>query len=575
MDDKRRAAVTALIGLGLTQHAHSIGQSREPQPQQQLENYAKLRMYSGSANCIHVVGTMNPPPGIAGTFIRDPYDATSIDNGGTIIVSTSGVRWKRVFSGALNVRWFGAKGDGVSDDTAASQAMADAALSDPARPIPMYYPSGIYKHSGDIVINSRDSNVKSMNPAQLLIFGDSGRGDANAAKCGTTIHFSSGQGTILRICEEVDGGYPGGGLSNVARPLSYLRSIVVRDINFAGNSNDPTAVNGISGRGIFASVVERCGFIDLNYGIRFGKAGHNIATEASINEGISIDYCERNRISNCSFRNVQYQIHILNPDITVIEGNMLSGTVNARGHLIYWAGGNDFLDIRNNIFHPVVFSTSEQIEKAIVFFSVRGVDFHDNHCEYVGSDFFFGSGIEYLRARSNLFTAKTAPLQVFNLAAASQALIDIDGNSIAMPQPRAFFIKILVPGDDSNFTKLRTVKTFYSRNRAVSSLGGKTPIDVRSNIEQVQLSSEKLSRHNQIGSIYVWADTNNKLRLKPIAAGHIESDSDGLALQTDANGPTANRPKTTNKGEMYYDTSLGKPVWWNGKAWTDALGNPV
>jgi hypothetical protein len=54
-------------------------------------------------------------------------DTTSADNGGTIIVSGS-KRWKRVFDGAVNVTWFGAKGDWDentsygTDDTVSLQA---------------------------------------------------------------------------------------------------------------------------------------------------------------------------------------------------------------------------------------------------------------------------------------------------------------------------------------------------------------------------------------------------------------------------------------------------------------------
>lgn len=48
------------------------------------------------------------------------WDNTSIenDNDGTIIQATGITtgRWKRVYSGAVNVKWFGAKGDGITDD---------------------------------------------------------------------------------------------------------------------------------------------------------------------------------------------------------------------------------------------------------------------------------------------------------------------------------------------------------------------------------------------------------------------------------------------------------------------------
>lgn len=41
------------------------------------------------------------------------------------------------------------------------------------------------------------------------------------------------------------------------------------------------------------------------------------------------------------------------------------------------------------------------------------------------------------------------------------------------------------------------------------------------------------------------------------------------------NGTTANRPTTSILGESYYDTTIGKPIWWNGSVWKDAAGNSV
>ena len=44
-------------------------------------------------------------------------ETQGIDNGGTVINSGTG-SWIAKYSGALNVKWFGAKGDGVTDDSA-------------------------------------------------------------------------------------------------------------------------------------------------------------------------------------------------------------------------------------------------------------------------------------------------------------------------------------------------------------------------------------------------------------------------------------------------------------------------
>ncbi|WP_135548311.1 right-handed parallel beta-helix repeat-containing protein [Paenibacillus cymbidii] len=53
--------------------------------------------------------------GKEGIFLYDEADTTSADNLGTILVSTaSGARFKRIYDEYIDVRWFGAVGDGIS-----------------------------------------------------------------------------------------------------------------------------------------------------------------------------------------------------------------------------------------------------------------------------------------------------------------------------------------------------------------------------------------------------------------------------------------------------------------------------
>lgn len=93
-----------------------------------LTDYATLRAYVGSAKRVYITGYLvaATPSGISGTFVRDDADTTTVDDGGTVIVDALGRRWKRMFDGAANFKWWGAVGGGAIDDTVAAQAAFDA-----------------------------------------------------------------------------------------------------------------------------------------------------------------------------------------------------------------------------------------------------------------------------------------------------------------------------------------------------------------------------------------------------------------------------------------------------------------
>ena len=90
-----------------------------------------------------------------GVFI---YRSTGVTNGGTIFDSSSTGKWCRQYSGAVNVKWFGAIGNGITDDSSSIQGASQNNE--------IYFPLGTYKINTSISINNK---ITFLQGANLLI----------------------------------------------------------------------------------------------------------------------------------------------------------------------------------------------------------------------------------------------------------------------------------------------------------------------------------------------------------------------------------------------------------------------
>lgn len=93
--------------------------------------------------------------GGGGDFYWDSGSSTTAD-GGCVFGAGAGGRWKRLFNGPRCAKWYGAVGDGTTDDTAALQAWIDA--------IPVggegYMDIGNYRITSGLLVSTNDVTIR-------------------------------------------------------------------------------------------------------------------------------------------------------------------------------------------------------------------------------------------------------------------------------------------------------------------------------------------------------------------------------------------------------------------------------
>lgn len=116
---------------------------------------ADLRTLSSAAvGSVDSLGFYAAGDGGAASYLYDPADTTSADNGSTVFVAGDGARRKLIMND-FNVRKFGAKGDGVNDDTLAFQSALDVGSR-----VHLYIPPGIYRLTSPVVGQNRNLTIE-------------------------------------------------------------------------------------------------------------------------------------------------------------------------------------------------------------------------------------------------------------------------------------------------------------------------------------------------------------------------------------------------------------------------------
>jgi hypothetical protein len=161
---------------------------------QVVDTIAQLRALTPPASAVtyFVRGYYAVGDGGGGHFRWNSSDVTT-DNGGTVIIPNAGGtgRWNRIFEGTLYGSWFGAKGDGVTDDTAAINTALTTAGDGGTVTLGkynFYCASTIIVPAGRSLIGSALSNGTSGNP-----------GNSNQTQASRPINIISNAATAITL----------------------------------------------------------------------------------------------------------------------------------------------------------------------------------------------------------------------------------------------------------------------------------------------------------------------------------------------------------------------------------------
>lgn len=281
---------------------------------------------------ILVRGYHTAADGGGGLFYWSPA-SNEIPNLGTIVAPASGPgRWKRADHGPASVRWFGARGDNHSDDTAAVQAALDTSPD-------VEIPAGVFLIAGLQVTGANGKTICGEGTLKLKAGKAPEVSDqilllANCTDISISdITFDGNAGqhgpweesydcVKVRSCQAVS--FRNVAFRNIQNDGIYLQSVnalttdvLVAGCQFLGDNSNRNGISVISARRVS---ITGCLFV--------GMSRNNMPAAVDFEPNLSSETVEDALVANCSFINCRtavlaYNNVAANCRRVVLEGNVI------------------------------------------------------------------------------------------------------------------------------------------------------------------------------------------------------------------------------------------------------------
>lgn len=222
-----------------------------------------------------------------GTFI---WSETGTANGGTVFTGVSGY-WNRQYSGAVNVKWFGAKGNGTGSDNLAIQTALDCYPT-------VFIPNGLY------IINEA---IKNTRKSTITNYFNRPSYSVKPQETGVRIIGESIEGTVLVegasfIGDSIillDGDY-----DNTSTPSVPTRQFNnhIENLTIKGKSSALSNAKGIKLKSVHTAKFRNVIFTQLQYGVYIDGSEVLGSVDANNSEFLSFEKCEfsENKIAGYS-----------------------------------------------------------------------------------------------------------------------------------------------------------------------------------------------------------------------------------------------------------------------------------